>query len=45
MKADRRYRDEQLLEMAKAVAKLWIGVDDGKLRGLDVPKGVKNLQV
>jgi hypothetical protein len=40
-----RSEDERLLQVAKLVAKVFIGADDGKLKHVPTPEGVVHLQV
>lgn len=39
-----RYKDQDLLEVARAVAGVWIGADGGKMRKIPAPEGVVHIQ-
>jgi amidase len=39
-----RYKDQDLLKVARVVAESWIGADDGKLKRVPAPEGVVHLR-
>jgi Asp-tRNA(Asn)/Glu-tRNA(Gln) amidotransferase A subunit family amidase len=39
-----RYKDQDLLEVAKMVAEVWIGADGGKLKRVPAPEGVVHVK-
>lgn len=42
---DARYEDEQLLQVAKLVAEVFVGADQGRLNKVPAPEGVMHLKL